>query len=91
LVDFNRMIVACQSIRRTGSAALNLCYVAAGRFDAYWGRETKAWDVAAGSLMIQEAGGIITGLDGSPLRLDRAQFIAAGTEALHRQIREIVG
>jgi myo-inositol-1(or 4)-monophosphatase len=91
LVDFNRMIVACQSIRRTGSAALNLCYVAAGRFDAYWARETKIWDVAAGSLMIQEAGGVITSLDGSPLRLDRAQFIAAGTEPLHRQIREIVG
>jgi myo-inositol-1(or 4)-monophosphatase len=91
LVDFNRMIVACQSIRRTGSAALNLCYVAAGRFDAYWARETKIWDVAAGSLMIKEAGGLISSLDGSPLRLNRPQFIAAGTESLHRQIREIVG
>jgi myo-inositol-1(or 4)-monophosphatase len=91
LVDFSRMVVACQSIRRTGSAALNLCYVAAGRFDAYWARETKIWDVAAGSLMIREAGGLITSLDGSPLRLDRPQFLAAGTESLHRQIREIVG
>jgi myo-inositol-1(or 4)-monophosphatase len=91
LIDFNRVIVACQSIRRTGSAALNLCYVAAGRFDAYWARETKIWDVAAGSLMIREAGGLITSLDGLPLRLDRPQFIAAGTESLHRQLSEIVG
>ncbi len=91
LIDFSRVIVACQSIRRTGSAALNLCYVAAGRFDGYWARETKIWDVAAGSLMIREAGGLITSLDGSPLRLDRPQFIAAGTESLHRQLFEIVG
>jgi myo-inositol-1(or 4)-monophosphatase len=91
LLDFNRVIVACQSIRRTGSAALNLCYVAAGRFDAYWARETKTWDVAAGSLMIQEAGGVITSLDGSPLRLDRPQLIAAGTESLHRELFRIVG
>jgi myo-inositol-1(or 4)-monophosphatase len=90
LVDFNRVIVACQSIRRTGSAALNLCYVAAGRFDAYWARETKIWDVAAGSLLIQEAGGIITAFDGTPLRLERPQFIAAATEALHRELRAIV-
>jgi myo-inositol-1(or 4)-monophosphatase len=91
LLDFNRVIVACQSIRRTGSAALNLCYVAAGRFDAYWARETKIWDVAAGSLMIQEAGGIITSFDGGPLRLDRPQFIAACTERLHHELRTIVG
>ena len=90
LLDFNRVIVACQSIRRTGSAALNLCYVAAGRFDAYWARETKIWDVAAGSLMIQEAGGLITSFDGSPLRLDRPQFIAAANESLHRELRAIV-
>jgi myo-inositol-1(or 4)-monophosphatase len=91
LRDFAEVIVACQSIRRTGSAALNLCYVAAGRFDAYWARETKIWDVAAGSLLIREAGGLITSLDGSPFRLDRPQFIAAATEPLHRQLRAIVG
>ena len=91
LLDFNRVIIACQSIRRTGSAALNLCYVAAGRFDAYWARETKIWDVAAGSLIIQEAGGVITSFDGGPLRLDRPQFIAAATERLHRELRAIVG
>src|SRR5262249_35943039 len=75
LADFARVILTCQSIRRTGSAALNLCYVAAGRFDAYWAHETKTWDVAAGSLLVREAGGVITAIDGSPFSVDRPQFI----------------
>jgi myo-inositol-1(or 4)-monophosphatase len=91
LLDFQRVIVACHSIRRTGSAALNLCYVAAGRFDAYFARETKTWDVAAGSLLIQEAGGLITALDGRPLNLSRPQFLAAATPELHAELRAIVG
>ena len=91
LADFDRMIVACRSLRRTGSAALNLAYVAAGRFDGYWARETKIWDVAAGSLLVEEAGGLITGLDGSPFRLDRPQFIAAASAPLQREIQAIVG
>ena len=48
LAELTRVTIACQAIRRTGSAALNLAYVAAGRFDAYWGGNTKPWDVAAG-------------------------------------------
>jgi myo-inositol-1(or 4)-monophosphatase len=91
LTDFNRVVVACQAIRRTGSAALNLCYVAAGRFDAYWAHDTKIWDVAAGSLLIREAEGLITAFDGSPLRLNHPEFIAASTEELHRELRTIVG
>ena len=57
MADFARIIVASQSVRRTGSAALNLCYVAAGRFDGFWARDTKIWDVAAGWLIVCEAGG----------------------------------
>jgi myo-inositol-1(or 4)-monophosphatase len=91
LSDFNRVVVACQAIRRTGSAASNLCYVAAGRFDAYWAHDTKIWDVAAGSLMIREAGGLITAFDGSPLRLEHPQFIAASTKELHSELRALVG
>ncbi len=91
LVDFQRAIVAAQSIRRTGSAALNLCYVAAGRFDAYFARETKIWDIAAGSLMIQEAGGLITALDGSPLVLTRPKFLAAATPQLHSELLALIG
>jgi myo-inositol-1(or 4)-monophosphatase len=53
-----------QSLRRTGSTALNLAYVAAGRFDGYWGFSNNAWDVAGGVVLIREAGGVITALDG---------------------------
>ncbi len=84
--EFIRAIVACQSVRRTGSTALNLCYVAAGRFDAYWGGDTKAWDVAAGALIVQEAGGTITDYTGGSLNLDHPQFVAAATATLHKKL-----
>ena len=90
MVDFARIIVAAQSVRRTGSAALNLCYVAAGRFDAFWARDTMIWDVAAGWLIVCEAGGIMTAFDGGPFRLDRPHFIATATEPLHQELRSIL-
>jgi myo-inositol-1(or 4)-monophosphatase len=52
-------------VRRPGAAALDLCYVAAGRLDAFWETGLSPWDMAAGSLIIREAGGIVSGLDGS--------------------------
>jgi myo-inositol-1(or 4)-monophosphatase len=91
LDELCRVAVACQAIRRTGSAALNLAYVAAGRFDAYWGGNTKAWDVAAGALLIREAGGIITASDGGPLNLNDPRFIAAATKPLHEAMLQLVG
>ena len=87
LADFMRIIVASQSVRRTGSSALNLAYIGAGRFDAFWARDTKVWDVAAGYLIVCEAGGVMTSLEGSPFRLDHPQFIAAANEPLHRELR----
>lgn len=84
--EFIRAIVSCQGVRRTGSTALNLCYVASGRFDAYWGSDTKSWDVAAGALIVQEAGGVITNYTGGPLDLAHPQFIAAATAPLHREL-----
>jgi myo-inositol-1(or 4)-monophosphatase len=91
LAELARVTVACQAIRRTGSAALNLCYLAAGRFDAYWGGNTKPWDIAAGALMIREAGGLITGTNGDPLCLTDSRFIAASTKKLHEQMLRLVG
>jgi myo-inositol-1(or 4)-monophosphatase len=91
MVDFENVVVRCRAIRRSGSAALNLAYVACGRYDAYFARETKAWDVAAGALLIQEAGGIITGIDGRPFSLERPTFIAAGSAVLHAELFELVG
>jgi myo-inositol-1(or 4)-monophosphatase len=73
----------CQAVRRTGSAALNLCYVACGRFDAFWAESTKAWDIAAGALLVEEAGGRVTHVAGGPLDLTRPHPAASATVALH--------
>ena len=62
------LLTRVQSIRQTGSAALNLCYVAAGRLDGYWERPLQPWDVAAGALIVAEAGGLVTDLAGGPFR-----------------------
>ncbi|MEX0938070.1 MAG: inositol monophosphatase family protein [Pirellulales bacterium] len=76
----------CQAIRRMGSAALNLCYLAAGRIDGYWAAVIYPWDVAAGVLAVCESGGVVTARDGGPFDLWRPAFLAAATESLHAQI-----
>ena len=62
-----------QGVRRTGSAALDLAFVAAGRTDGFWEFGLKPWDVAAGSLLVEEAGGRVTNMDGSALDLGGAR------------------
>jgi len=84
--DFLAVMLECQAVRRMGSSALNLCYLAAGRFDAFWSRSTKAWDIAAGVLIVREAGGVVSGFDGRELDLNDPRFIAAGAAALHAQL-----
>lgn len=71
-----RFLMAGQGLRRDGSAALDLCYVAAGRFDGFWELELKPWDVAAGSLIVEEAGGRVTNLDGSRFAIDAGAILA---------------
>ena len=66
-----------QGIRRLGSAELDLCYVAAGAFDAFWEEGLKPWDMAAGVTILKEAGGMITSLDGSPFDLYRGDILAS--------------
>lgn len=85
-----KALFQCQSIRRTGSAALNLCYLAAGRFDVCWSFSTKAWDVAAGVLMIREAGGEVAAVDGGPFSLDDPRLVAAANDRLLAQLRQMV-
>lgn len=87
---FCDVMVRCQAIRRLGSAALNLCYVAAGQLDAYWATSVKKWDVAAGLLIVSEAGGVVSNLQGEALDLDRPRFVAAGQEALRIELIEIL-
>jgi myo-inositol-1(or 4)-monophosphatase len=84
--QFVEMLHQTQALRRLGSAALNLCYLAAGRLDAYWATSLKAWDVAAGVLIAQEAGALITDLAGLPLQWGQPQLAAAATPPLHQQL-----
>jgi myo-inositol-1(or 4)-monophosphatase len=90
IARFVEGLVACQSVRRMGSAALNLAYVAAGRLDAYWATSVSIWDVAAGLLMVEEAGGAVMGIDGSPIHLERPEFVASASLPLQRDMLEIL-
>ena len=90
VVVFLEALDHCQTARRTGSAALNLAYVAAGRMDVFWSFSTKVWDVAAGVLMVREAGGVVTSPSGDPFVLDDAQFLVAPSEPVHREALAMV-
>lgn len=74
---FAAFLGRARAVRRLGSAALDLCYVAAGRFDAYWEQHLWPWDVAAGALVVTEAGGIVTGMDGSEFDPGSAHLVAS--------------
>ena len=86
---FQEFLVRAQGIRRDGSAALNLCYLAMGRFDGFWEGNLSPWDVAAGSLVVREAGGVITDYAGGPFHLEGRQICAAGA-ALHPRLLEVL-
>ncbi len=83
---FLQVLPKCQGVRRFGSAALNLCYLAAGRIDAYWVTTAKVWDIAAGVLIVEEAGGAVSGIDGGPLDLDRPRLVTAATASLQTEL-----
>jgi len=76
----------CQDIRRLGSAALDLCYVARGTYEGYYEMNLKAWDVSAGLLILQEAGGKISSLDGSEYRLFEDKYIVATNGLIHQKL-----
>lgn len=76
-------------VRRLGSAALDLAWVAAGRFDAYWEHAIQAWDMAAGILMVREAGGIVTDLGGGPGMLENGSILAANS-AIHKHMMALL-
>ena len=79
LDHFQNFIKACQAIRRPGSAAMDLCYTAMGRFEGFWELKLHPWDYAAGWLMIEEAGGKVTRCDGSPFEMgDRSILTSNG-------------
>lgn len=73
---FSKMLDNCQAIRRLGAASLDLCYVAAGRFDGYWEFDMKPWDIAAGALIVEEAGGRVTDTNGNQIDLFGKDILA---------------
>jgi myo-inositol-1(or 4)-monophosphatase len=81
-----RLLTRCLDIRRSGSAALELCDVAAGRAEVYYEYRLSPWDYAAGSCILQEAGGRISDLAGGPLPFDRKSSMAAGNPACWREL-----
>ncbi len=90
IARFVEALHACQSLRRMGSAALNLCYVASGRLDAYFATSLKRWDAAAGVLIVREAGGVVSDLAGGSLDLGRPSLMAAGTPVLHAALMDVL-
>lgn len=85
LKRFSRMLTLAQGVRRPGSAAQDLCYVAAGRFDGFWEENLKPWDTAAAALIVTEAGGRLSTLDGGPFK-PTAPNIVASNGQLHEQL-----
>ncbi|MCS6807309.1 MAG: inositol monophosphatase family protein [Bacteroidota bacterium] len=86
---FSRFVRMGLPVRRLGSAALDLAYLAAGRFDGYWEVSLNAWDVAAGKLLLQEAGGMITQYDGSPHNLYNGTMLATNGR-IHKAMSKIL-
>ncbi len=84
--NFVRLGKLTQGVRRFGSAALDLCYVAAGRFDGFWEMSLKPWDVAAGGLICEEAGANITNVSGTGDYISPPQSVIASTPGIHAQI-----
>jgi myo-inositol-1(or 4)-monophosphatase len=79
---FSEFLTVSRAVRRLGSAAIDLCYVAAGRLDGFWEQKLNPWDTSAGALLVEEAGGRVTGLAGEPYR-SRTGHIVASNGRIH--------
>lgn len=88
LNHFNAMAKEVQAIRRAGAAALDLAYLAAGRFDGFWELKLKSWDTAAASLLVEEAGGKITSLTGASWKITSPEILASNG-LIHEQMVDV--
>lgn len=86
---FNRFALCAQAVRRLGSAALDLCYTACGRFDGYWELKLSPWDQAAGSLIMKEAGGMITDFSNKPFSIYGNEVLATNG-SIHRAMLRVI-
>lgn len=89
LTELNAVISVAPMVRRFGSAALDMAYVAAGRLDGYWERGIKAWDVAAGALIVKEAGGFVSAIESNDNPVYAGEIVAANN-AIHGDLRKLV-
>lgn len=89
LDNFARMYKKAQAIRRGGSAALDICYLACGRFDGFWELKLHPWDAAAGLVIVEEAGGRVTTIEGGKYSIYEKSILASNRK-IHRQIQEVL-
>lgn len=89
LAEFGRVVMEAQAIRRPGAAALDLCYVAVGRLEGFWEFHLRSWDMAAGALIVAEAGGRVTMSDGSDFTLSRSDIVATNG-FIHDELLELL-
>ncbi len=89
LDHFSRISLRAQGVRRTGSAALDLCYVASGRFDGYWEVKLSPWDMAAGIVMVREAGGLISSFQKDTFSLYGQELVATNGH-IHNQLLDVI-
>lgn len=89
LTEIETVMGKVSNLRRLGAAALDMCYVAAGRYDGYWERGIQAWDIAAGLVILREAGGFVTDCDGGQDMLTKGT-VCAGNEAIQGQLLGLV-
>ena len=85
---FGEFVGRARAVRRLGSAALDLCYVAAGRMDGFWEQDLKPWDIAAGTIIVEEAGGRVTDFAGEPASPRRSQILATNGK-IHDEMLKI--
>ena len=89
LTEMQAVMASSAGIRRTGAAALDLAWVAAGRFDGFWERNLRAWDLAAGIVILREAGGFVSDADGKDRMLETGSVVA-GNETIQRKLLKLV-
>ena len=87
--QFNQIFGAAGDVRRTGSAALDMAYVAAGRFDGYWEKGIQPWDIAAGELLVREAGGLVTDFSGNNDPLYAGEMVAGSPRVVQQLVKHL--
>jgi myo-inositol-1(or 4)-monophosphatase len=90
LAGFTRVVSSGATVRCSGSAALDLAYVAAGRLDGIWYQRLNVWDMAAGALLVKEAMGMVTAMDGSTIMTDGKGSVMASNGLIHRQLKDLL-